>query len=142
MGDLVPGYRVGGIIVAQIEAPALRLAPLHPQLDPHAVEVGEIQPPLGGRQGQDQFTEGGAVARAQLAVDGGLVAPRDQRGDRLAPIGAIILGPDGQAGLAQDVQPPLWPELEHQYGQQAAEQQAPEQHIGHAGIGWGHGDHT
>ena len=55
---------------------------------------------------------------------------------------AIILGPGGDAGLAQDVQPPLGAELERQYGQQAAEQQAPEQQIGHAGIGWGHGNHT
>ena len=34
------------------------------------------------------------------------------------------------------------PELPQASPEQAAEQQAPEQHIGHAGIGWGHNDHT
>ncbi|MNG95824.1 hypothetical protein D3C79_548670 [compost metagenome] len=58
VGGLVPDCRVGGIIIAQIEAPALRRLPFHPQLDPHAIEMGEIHAQLGGRQGQDQLTEG------------------------------------------------------------------------------------
>ena len=142
VGGLVPDCRVGGIIIAQIEAPALRRLPFHPQLDPHAIEMGEIHAPLGSRQGQDQLTEGGGVARTQPAVDGRFVAGGEQRRNRMAPMGAIILGPSGYAGLAQDIQPPFGSELERQDGQQAAEQQAPEQQIGHAGIGWGHHDHT
>ncbi|MNH05603.1 hypothetical protein D3C79_649460 [compost metagenome] len=120
----------------------MRPFPLDPQLDPHAAEIGEIEPLLGLGQGQDQLAKRSAATGPQLAVDGRFAALRHERRDRVTILDAIVLRLGGEHAIGQDVQPALRAEFEQHNGLQADDQQQPEQQVGHTKIGWGHGHNT